>query len=300
MEIMKGEGVQTKLFGMAAAVALLFIISSSFTIYPDSEDDLSSNKIISAMTYNIRFDNPEDKDFNWEDRKMMVSQTISSNAPDVMGIQEAYYNQIKWLESELKIYEWYAVGSDDGEFRGEHCAIFYNHEKYDKIDSGTYWLSEDLDKPGSIAWDAQEPSVLTWVKLRVKLTKEEIFVFNTRLADQEKARVEGGKVILQKIESLTGDTSFILTGDFNAEPDHQTVQLLTNTYKEAKEHSFIKSSSVDYTFVGYKNNADSRKLQDYVFFSKDFPVNSYEVLNTKYNEKYPSDHLPVLCKLRFP
>ena len=295
-----GEGKQTKLLSIAGTFALIFIISNSFTLNSDSEEFLSSKKTISAMTYNIRFDDPEDKNFNWEERKLMVSQTISSNTPDIMGIQEAYYNQIKWLESELEIYNWYAVGSDDGEFRGEHCAIFYNHNKYEKINAGTYWLSEELDKPGSLSWDAKEPSVLSWVKLKVNVTGDEIFVFNTRLASSEKAIVEGGKVILEKIKSLAGDDSFILTGDFNEEPDHQTVKLLSSTFKEAKNNSFIKSSSVDYTYVGYDNDQDSRKIQDYVFFSKDFPVNSYEVLNTKYNEKYPSDHLPVLCRLRLP
>jgi len=91
-----------------------------------------------------------------------------------------------------------------------------------------------------------------------------------------------------------------LTGDFNAEPDDETVKLLTDKYNEAKDHSFIKSSTLDYTFVGSEEQDNKRKLQDYVFFSKDFPVNSYEVINTKYNQKYPSDHLPVLCKLRLP
>jgi len=283
-------------FAACAAVILMF----SFTIGDDSEAIFASDKTISAMSYNIRFDNPEDKSYNWEDRKMMISQTISSTIPDVIGVQEAYYNQIKWLDNELELYDWYAVGSDDGQFRGEHCAIFFNKEKYEKLDSGTYWLSNELDKPGSIAWDADEPAVLTWVKLKVQLTGESLYVFNTRLAEEETARIEGGKLIHEKIESLAQNNSFILTGDFNAEPDDETVKLLTDKYNEAKDHSFIKSSTLDYTFVGSEEQDNKRKLQDYVFFSKDFPVNSYEVINTKYNQKYPSDHLPVLCKLRLP
>lgn len=252
------------------------------------------------MTYNIRFDTPGDERFKWDERRNIISQTISSNSPDVMGIQEAYYNQIKWLEDDLKVFDWYAVGGEDGGFRGEYCAIFFQKDKYELMDSGTYWLAEDDTKPGSLGWDSEEPCVMTWVKLKTKSNGETVFVFNTRLGETEKSKIEGSKKLIRKIGEIAKNNSFILTGDFNSEPEHKSIQLIKEQCKEAKTSCFINASEIDYTLIFDDNGNTVHKRQDYVFFSENFPVNSYEVLNNTYNEKYPSDHLPVLCKLRFP
>ncbi|MFT4660051.1 MAG: endonuclease/exonuclease/phosphatase family metal-dependent hydrolase [Patiriisocius sp.] len=301
----KNNGVsdQTKLFQkiQMCFFAIAFLVNLSFTSPNANIDYLdSSEKSITAMTYNIRFDIPGDENYNWDERRNMISQTISSNSPDVMGVQEAYYNQIKWLEDELKVYEWYAVGGEDGEFRGEYCAIFFQKEKYELLDSGTYWLAEDDAKPGSLAWDSEEPSVMTCVKLKMKSNGETIFVFNTRLGETDKAKIEGSKKLLEKIGEIAKNNSFILTGDFNSEPEHKSIQLIKEHCKEAKASCFINASDLDYTLIFDDNGNKVHKRQDYVFFSDNFPVNSYEVLNNTFNKKYPSDHLPVLCRLRLP
>ena len=265
-------------------------IGFSFSNVSVEDTTFTSEKIICTMSYNIRFDNPEDKNFNWEDRKSLISQTISSNTPDVIGIQEAYYNQVRWLDEELKVYDWYAIGSDDGKFRGEYCAIFYNRQKFTNINSGTIWLNEKVTNA--------EKSVITWVQLRMLSSDEEIYVFNTRLTmeDKEKSAIVGK--LMSEVSMVAGNSRFILTGDFHLEPNESDILKIKEWCKEAKENSFINSSTLDYTFIG--DNGDDKKCFDYVFFSNDFPVNTYEVLNNSHKAKFPSDHLPILCKLRLP
>ncbi len=267
-------------------------IGVSYSSLDASNAPTKGEKTICAMSYNIRFDDPEDIVFNWEERKSLISQTISANTPDIIGIQEAYYNQVRWLEDELSVYKWYAIGSDDGKFRGEHCAIFYNKHKFDMIDSGTIWLDQGNTKG--------EKSVMTWVKLQILSSSEDMFVFNTRLTMEDKEKVVVIADLKESIASVAGKSHFILTGDFNAEPDQSSILKIMEWCKEARDNSFVNTSKLDYTFISEEGGVKVKKRFDYVFFSNDIPVNTYEVLNNSYNSIYPSDHLPVLCKLRLP
>lgn len=284
-------------FTIISATACCWMLIMSYSI-EDSFLDVKNQ--VTTVTYNIRFDIPEDEDFKWDDRKKMVSQTISSSVPDIVGFQEGYYNQIKWLETDLRKYDWYAQGSVDGEYRGEFCAIFYKKDRFERLDEATIWLSEEQDKAGSMSWGASQPMVLTWIKLKDVLSGEEIQVFNTRLSDHPEARKKAGEIIKSKIAKLSAGQSFILLGDFNAPPSQDPVRDLSEWCAEAKKNSIINSSKVDFTYIGYENGELVKRRQDYVFFSNNFPVNTYEVLDHQYNELYPSDHLPVMCRLRLP
>ncbi len=295
------RGERSKIdFSLVLAFLLVIVLSITASFTSVDNIKLLQPKAVKAMTYNIKFDNPDDKSFNWETRKNHISQTISSNLPDVLGLQGCYYNQIKWLEEELEYYDWYAVGSEDGEFRGEFCPILYNKTKFDKLDSGTIWLSKQESIPGSKSWDAKMPVVLTWVKIKNIVTQENLFVFNTRLSNNKKAKMESSKMLIAKIKEISNGEIFILTGDFNSQPEEENIQLISKFCKEASSSSFLKTSTINYTFIEQIQGGKILKTQDYVFFSNEIPVNSYDVLDNSYNDRYPSDHLPVLCKLRFP
>lgn len=295
------RGERSKIdFSLVLAFLLVIVLSITASFTSVDSLKLLQPKAVKAMTYNIKFDNPDDKSFDWEARKNHISQTISSNLPDVLGLQGCYFNQVKWLEEELDHYEWYAVGSEDGEFRGEFCPILYNKQKFEKVDQGTVWLSKEESTPGSKGWDADEPAVLTWVKIKNILTQEDLFVFNTRLPFNKKAKLEGSKLLISKIEEISSGALFILTGDFNSQPEEENIQLISKFCKEASSSSFLKTSTINHTFIEQIQGGKILKTQDYVFFSNEIPVNSYDVLDNRYNDEYPSDHLPVLCKLRFP
>ncbi|MCH90940.1 dnase I-like superfamily protein, partial [Trifolium medium] len=37
----------------------------------------------------------------------------------------------------------------------EHCTIFYDKEKVELLEGGTFWLSESPSVPGSISWGSE-------------------------------------------------------------------------------------------------------------------------------------------------
>jgi hypothetical protein len=56
---------------------------------------------IRVMTYNIRYDNPDDAKDGWPNRKELVKDVVVHHRPDIVGFQECLPHQHKFLENEL-------------------------------------------------------------------------------------------------------------------------------------------------------------------------------------------------------
>ena len=48
----------------------------------------ANSQTIDVITYNIRYDNPNDKPNNWDNRKAFLISQLQFYAPDVFGTQE--------------------------------------------------------------------------------------------------------------------------------------------------------------------------------------------------------------------
>ena len=84
--------------------------------------------VIKAMSFNIRVDTFLDGFDSWGNRKQLVFDTLTDDAADVMGLQEALDHQVVQIQQALPQYGHYAVGRNDGKQKGESCAIFYRKE----------------------------------------------------------------------------------------------------------------------------------------------------------------------------
>ena len=109
----------------------------------------------------------------WDDRKDYLCDMINFEAFDVFGVQEARYPQLTDMLDRLPDYTYIGVGREDGEHKGEHCAIFYRKKEYKVLDQGNFWLSETPDVP-SKGWGAKYYRVCTWGLFQNKKTKEVI------------------------------------------------------------------------------------------------------------------------------
>ena len=103
------------------------------------------------------------------------------------------------LTEGLPEYGWVGVGRDDGQEAGEFNPVFYRKDKYDLVDSGTFWLSETPELP-SLGWNGGCNRLCTWVILREKATGFTYAHVNTHLDNaSEEARVNGAKLVREKI-----------------------------------------------------------------------------------------------------
>ena len=99
-------------------------------------------------TFNIRYDNPGDSLNNWQYRKDNVAQFIKSQDIDIVGMQEVLHNQLEDLKSRLPEYAEVGVGREDGKTKGEYSPLFYKKDRFEVLDSNTFWLSQYPDSVG--------------------------------------------------------------------------------------------------------------------------------------------------------
>jgi len=115
------------------------------------------------MSYNIRYNNVNDGENKWDERKDDVVALLNHYEPLVFGIQEGLLEQVQYIRDQSGVYDYSGVGRDDGNEKGEFTAIFYNKENLTLLTEGTFWLSETPEKV-SKDWDAALPRICSYAQ----------------------------------------------------------------------------------------------------------------------------------------
>ncbi|MCH7409462.1 endonuclease/exonuclease/phosphatase family protein [Belliella sp. DSM 111904] len=252
---------------------------------------------LTVSTFNIRFDNPGDGVHQWSNRKDQVLNFIQVEQVDVLGMQEALYNQIQFLADNLEDYSYQGVGRDDGDKAGEFSPILYNHKKFELLDGGTFWLSTDTSKPNK-AWDAALPRICTWVHLKEKGTEETYLILNTHFDHVGKvARVESVGVILEKMKEFDNTDKVIIMGDFNLEPDNEPIKRVVDAgFSDSFHEAKIKIGPVG-TFNAFKIDTNYDRRIDYVFY-QNMDIQLYKNYSLRIDDTFLSDHFPVVVQFK--
>lgn len=281
-------------------LALLVISAASFAPAADAPD-------VKVMSYNIRYGTAKDGENHWDRRKAFLVETVKTFDPDLLGTQETLAAQRDFLAEQLPKYGALGVGRDDGQEKGEMMAIYWRKDRFEKLDSGHFWLSETPDKAGSKSWDTSLPRMATWIKLRDLQAKDAkpVLWVNTHFDHiGKKARQESAKLIREKVNSLGKDCSVIVTGDFNAGEG-------SDPYKALFERDGDKESPVVDTFrianptkgkeegtaTGFKASATTGSRIDWIGASRDWTVKKGGIDRTAKDGRTPSDHFAVFAVL---
>ena len=255
---------------------------------------------LSVMTFNMRYDNPEDGQNNWRFRRERIAGVIKAQEVDVLGTQELLSNQFNDLSGLLTGYQGVGVGRLDGAESGEYCAVFFRKDRFTLLDSGTFWLSETPAAVGSLGWDGACERIATWVVLRDRDGRE-LFFIDTHLDHVgQVARDEGVSLLMKRIETLSGGRPVILTGDFNSEPGSSVVAHVQKdgVLRDAKAIA-AQRSGTDWSFSDFGQIPEAeRPLLDYIFVSGDIEAVRYEVLPDIFDGGYVSDHAPVMAVVK--
>ncbi|REL33763.1 hypothetical protein DYD21_10175 [Rhodohalobacter sp. SW132] len=288
-------------------LTLLLLLIGGSTELKD-EDWLSCglifNESISVMSYNIRFDNPDDGKNAWPHRSDHVAEMMGPKyESDIIGVQEALRHQLDELQEMLPNYDWVGVGRDDGKDAGEFSPIFYKKNRFELIATNTFWLSEETEMPGSISWDSAITRIVTWVKFNDLLNDKIFYVFNTHFDHRgDMARVESTKIILERASKIEENTPVIITGDLNFSESSSAYGIFRENsrfndarYASETGHEGPTASS---------NNWEELRLPesriDYIFVSEGVRVLNHRILDDRYDGRFPSDHLPVISEIILP
>ena len=249
---------------------------------------------VGVMSFNMRYDRPDEGEINWSVRRGRIVKLIAQQSPDIIGAQELLHHQYKYMDSVLTDYCSVGVARDDGREEGEYNPLFFKHERFEMLDSGTFWLSETPDEPGTLGWDGACKRIATWAVLRERQSGIELLAVNTHLDHVgEIARHEGILLLSERIETLREGRAVVLTGDFNATPDSEPVGLLLAQGRLV--HARDVADSVEgpgWSFSDFgRLPEEERTFIDYIFIGGCRAI-SHERLPDTVDGGLVSDHAP--------
>lgn len=253
-----------------------------------------------VMSFNIRLNLPSDSSNSWPNRKQMAFNLVRFYQPDIMGLQEVLADQRLDFESELNEFAYVGSGREDGLSKGEAAVIGFLKRRYDLVQSGHFFLSETPEKP-SLGWDASFVRPTIWAKVFDKQTKSEILIINVHFDNTgKKARSESGKMIADFISKNRKNAKVIVTGDFNTDLQSGELNGLVNSQvKPVQNFSVPVNYGPSWSFHAFgKYQLSERKLIDYIFLSEEWSVKRLGVLTDNWENKWSSDHCPVLAEIQ--
>ena len=275
----------------------LFCYSYMFPFFLSMNFSLKNE--LTVLSYNIRYDNPNDGENQWKYRKERVANYIKEIRPDIIGMQEVLEPQLVFLDVSLTEFSFVGVGREDGKTKGEYSPILYNSNRLTLLQTDTFWLSE-TPKVISVGWDAALERICTYAQFKHKETGQKFWVFNTHFDHiGELARIQSAKLIHQKIKMLnTNNFPVIITGDFNLTPDTAPIKILQNAYIDVMQK--IPTDAKNYgTFTGFDKLSNGEDRIDYIFQKGLKTLKSTHIWLKTTSGGWASDHHPVQAIFSF-
>ena len=246
------------------------------------------------MSCNLRCLTPMDfGKRTWFYRADLLVSDIASQAPGIIGFQEATRWQYDYLVDVLSGYD-SVIDYRDNSIIAEGCPIFYNISLYELREKGSFWLSETPDVM-SKDWGAAHYRICSYVILIEKATGKDFVVFNTQLDHvSDEARIKGIGVVLDKIAQF-GNLPAVIMGDLNAEEDSETYESVTSHFQDAMYAAMDTMPGHTYQNWG---NPEKYKRRDYFMVSQaGWRIERYSVIQPVHDGVYVTDHCPIVLDL---
>ena len=242
----------------------------------------------------------------------IVCEILRKYESAIAGLQEAYRFQIDDMRKILPEYNEIGVGRDDGAERGEYSAILYRKDLFDVNESGTFWLSDTPEVPGSSHWGNANIRICTWARFIENRSQKAFYVFNLHLDHvSQVSREKSVQLVIKQIQERKYKNPFIITGDFNSGENNPAIQYLKgnlsfgdgstgpakNPFPMLDTFRVIHPNAQETgTFNKFKGIRTGDKI-DYIFTMPDMEVLDAQIIHDNTDARYPSDHFPVIATI---
>lgn len=243
---------------------------------------------MNVMTWNIQNKNAD----AWPLRRISLKAVLDNATPEVLGVQEAWIEQVTHLRKVLPGHDYAGVGRDDGKRQGEQCGIFYDGRRLDLLETSTFWLSDTPDRP-SVTWGHEHVRICTWCRLRDTEREQRFFVFNTHLPLVADGRAKAARLIVEQIGNVACGEPTLLLGDFNSMPGSVPWSVIQNAGFVSAETA---AGGTAHSPTHHRRGVPGACI-DAIFVTGEWRVSDFRVITGKGVEVYPSDHFPVEAKV---
>lgn len=234
-------------------------------------------------------------------RARLFAQQINDLMPDTLGVQEINSNWVAKMEELLPQYSYYGVkrGGDENEKKSEMNGIFYLRDKFELLESNTFWLSETPDTESKYD-GAGCYRICSYVVLKNRTTGDAFAHFNTHFDNlSESAQELGGELVSQRAKEIStayGNIPVVITGDFNQYSDAAGCAALEeNGFYNANKT--VENGDNMLTYNGWTKETEGRPI-DYIFTNEGFTVGDYKVITDTGARVNVSDHYMIMAILK--
>jgi endonuclease/exonuclease/phosphatase family metal-dependent hydrolase len=244
---------------------------------------------LTVASFNIRNGRAWDGVHSWPFRRGATRRMVQLLGADVLGVQEAYSCQARYLDHALVRHSRHGRGRNQR--GGEWCAVYVDDSRFEVPSATTRWYGESPDLPGSRLTDALFPRVVTSVRLVDRADGTRFDVHNTHLDER---RPENRKRAVEQLVSwIDPSVPVIVMGDLNAAESGQPslFRLLERAGLAAALPADAGGTAHD-----FGGGTGGRRL-DHIFVSAHWTVRAAEVVTADVGRLFPSDHWPVRARL---
>ena len=274
------------------ALCLVLSLSAAAAAQPAAREPLT------VMSFNIRYGTAKDGANQWTARRTMLFDLIRSYDADIIGLQEALDFQIDEIIAAAPAYAVVGVGRDDGGTQGEYSAVLFRKNRFRVAEAGTFWFSDTPAVPGSTSWGNRITRICTWARF-VDRDGRGFFLYNVHLDHQSQPSRERSTALLRDRvqERSVPREPVVITGDFNVGEDNPALATLIGPFLDT--FRVVRPDEKEAgTFSGFKFGQTTGDKIDYVLVQPGTEVLDAEIVRFSRDSQYPSDHFPVLARVR--
>jgi len=187
---------------------------------------------------------------------------------------------------------------------GEHLPIAYRADRFELLDTGSFWISANPDRPGSMLPLALSPFLVHWTRLAAPDGSGSLLVMNTHFGHAPWHHAATARIVTAQIGALedarvgrfdakVAASSVFLMGDFNAIPSSQLLGWLTSPSGGGFVDAARSASGRTGPPVTYHWGTGATRLGltlDYVLARTSLHAKRAEVIDVHDGRLYPSDH----------
>lgn len=290
---------------VAAPLAALILLASRGTAQEAAVTQAALREPMSVMSFNIRYGTAKDGENEWAARRAMLFDMLRDQDADLIGLQEALDFQIDEILAALPQYAATGVGRDDGARKGEYSAILFRRDRFQVAEAGTFWLSDTPGIPGSKSWGNSITRICSWARF-IDRDGRGFYHFNVHLDHQSQPSRERSTILLRAridTRAVARDPA-VVTGDFNVGEDNPALSTLVAPNASGTP-PFVDTFRVLYpsagdagTFSNFRFGQHGPDKIDYVLVEPAAEVLTAAIVRFSRGERYPSDHFPVVARVR--
>ena len=264
--------------------------------------DRSATPEVRLMSFNVRYGLADDGPNSWPYRRELVFDVIRQGRYDVVGLQEALPFQVEEIAAALPEFDVHYRTREADPDEGEACAVLYRASRWRlEPESGTLWLSETPNEPGTKSWDSSLPRIVTWASLTERGSGRSLVVLNTHFDHRGvEARRHSAELVRSQAASFAGDAPVVVMGDFNAGEDSEPLEILRRSVRDLELVDSYRVVHPDATEVGtfnaWRGETKGAKI-DGILVDRRSKVLRAEIVRPSIDGLFPSDHFPVTAAL---